>query len=278
NYAGLRVARRAGVPFVLEYNGSEIWMSRHWHRPLKYEALAERIELLNINHADLVVVVSRAMRDELVARGAPADRILVNPNAVDPDRYRPDIDGTAVRHRNNLEGTTVIGFIATYQAWHGAETLARAFAILMRSRPELRDRVRLLMVGAGPSLATVKQIISEASLDDLVRYSGLVAQEQGPEHLAACDLLASPHVPNPDGTPFFGSPTKLCEYMARAGAIVAWDLDKIGEIRRHGEPAGLGPPDDRGALAEALGVLIDDPARGASGGGAARGEALARHT
>ena len=28
NYAGLRLARRLGVPLVLEYNGSEIWMSR----------------------------------------------------------------------------------------------------------------------------------------------------------------------------------------------------------------------------------------------------------
>src|SRR6185369_4953183 len=95
NYAGLRLAHRLGVPFVLEYNGSEIWMSRHWGRPLKYEAIASRIELLNVKGADLVVVVSRAMRDELAARGVAADRVLVNPNAVDPERYAPDADGSA---------------------------------------------------------------------------------------------------------------------------------------------------------------------------------------
>src|SRR5262245_38580535 len=260
NYAGLRVARRAAVPFVLEYNGSEIWMSRHWHRPLKYESLVERIELLNINHADLVVVVSRAMRDELVARGAPADRILVNPNAVDPERYRPDIDGTAVRRRYDLEGKIVIGYISTYQPWHGAEALARAFAILMRAHPGHRDRVRLLMVGAGPSLAAVRQIIGAASLDELVRYTGLVAQEDGPQHLAACDILASPHVPNPDGTPFFGSPTKLFEYMAMGRAIVASNLDQIGEVLRHRETAWLVPANDPDALADGLTRLIDDPA------------------
>ena len=33
------------------------------------------------------------------------------------------------------------------------------------------------------------------------------------EVLACCDVCVSPHVPNPDGTPFFGSPTKLFEYM-----------------------------------------------------------------
>ncbi len=40
NYAGLRLAQRLEVPFVLEYNGSEIWMSRHWGRRLKYEDIA----------------------------------------------------------------------------------------------------------------------------------------------------------------------------------------------------------------------------------------------
>ena len=37
-------------------------MSRHWGRPLKCADLSERIELLNLRAADLVVVVSRAMK------------------------------------------------------------------------------------------------------------------------------------------------------------------------------------------------------------------------
>src|SRR5262249_9301000 len=137
---------------------------------------------------------------------------------------------------------------------------------------------RLLMVGAGPSLATVKEIIGAASLDGLVRYTGLVAQEDGPQHLAACDILASPHVPNPDGTPFFGSPTKLFEYMAMGRGIVASDLDQIGEILRHRETAWLVPPNGTRALASGLALRIDDPAQRASLGEAARREALASHT
>src|SRR6185436_12859648 len=76
NYAGMRIARRHGVPFVLEYNGSEIWMGRHWGRPLKHEALSRRIEQLNLTRADLTVVVSRVMRDEVVARGVDASAVL----------------------------------------------------------------------------------------------------------------------------------------------------------------------------------------------------------
>jgi glycosyltransferase involved in cell wall biosynthesis len=278
NYAGLRLARRLRVPFVLEYNGSEVWMSRHWNRALKYETFAERIERLNVTQADLVVVVSRAMRDELAERGLAHDRILVNPNGVDPDRYTPSIDGTAVRERCDLGGATVIGFISTFQPWHGAETLARAFVRLMQSEPSYADRVRLLMIGTGPRLEAAREIIAAAGFDRRARFTGLVEQEHGPQYLAACDILASPHVPNPDGTPFFGSPTKLFEYMAMGRAIVASDLDQIGEVLRHGQTAWLVPAADADALAAGLRRLVDDSALRAALGDAARRAVLAQHT
>jgi glycosyltransferase involved in cell wall biosynthesis len=278
SYAGLALAQHLRVPFVLEYNGSEVWMNRHWGRPLKYEALAERIERVNALAADLVVVVSRPMRDELIARGVPADRILVNPNAVDPERYRPDADGTAVRRRFALNGKLVLGFISTFQAWHGAEVLAAAFAILMRDHSEYRESVRLLMVGTGPRLEPSKQLLGDAGLDEAVTFAGLVPQEEGPQYLAASDVLVSPHVRNPDGTPFFGSPTKLFEYMATGRGIVASNLDQIGEVLHHGETGWLVPPGDPEALAAGLAHLIADRDLRLALGDAARRSALAQHT
>ena len=281
NYAGLQLAQRLNVPFVLEYNGSEIWMSRHWGRRLKYEDIAGRIELLNLNAADLVVVVSVAMRDELVARDVDAGRILVNPNAVDPVRYSPDVDGSAVRRRLGLEGQTVLGFISTFQPWHGAIVLASAFAALLHDHPEHRGSVRLLMIGTGPEMSDARRVIEAAGVANAVLFTGLVAQEEGPSYLAACDILVSPHVPNADGTPFFGSPTKLFEYMAMGKGIVASDLDQIGEVlnpRDHEPAAVMVAPGDVDALAAGLAVLIDDPVRRDALARTARALALERHT
>ena len=45
--AGLDLACRLGVPLVLEYNGSEVWITRHWAgKPLRHERLALEIESL----------------------------------------------------------------------------------------------------------------------------------------------------------------------------------------------------------------------------------------
>jgi glycosyltransferase involved in cell wall biosynthesis len=188
----------------------------------------------------------------------------VNPNGVDADRYRPDVDGSLVRARYGLSESVVLGFIGTFGPWHGAEILARAYVRLRTSHPSLAARVRLLMIGAGARMAEVKKILADGgSLDGT---------------LAACDVLVSPHVPNPDGTPFFGSPTKLFEYMAMGRGIVASNLDQIGEVLEHNRTALLVPPGDVDALASALSRLSDDRTLRECLGAEARRDVLERHT
>jgi glycosyltransferase involved in cell wall biosynthesis len=278
NYTALKLARMYGVPFVLEYNGSEIWVNRHWGNALQHEALSARIEWLNLVAADLIVVVSQAMQEELISRGLTAQKILVNPNGVNPDRYSPTVDGGAVRRRYGLVGKTVLGFIGTFGRWHGAEVLAEAFGELVQAHPQYRDTVRLLMIGDGVMMPEVKRRLQNSGAASATILTGLIPQEQGPEHLAACDILVSPHVPNPDGTPFFGSPTKLFEYMAMGKGIVASDLDQIGEVLRHDVTALLVKPADVKLLSDGMVLLIEDKERRERLGIEARKDVVSKFT
>ena len=278
NYSGVKLARDFGIPFVLEYNGSDIWINRNWGGGLKYEALSLQIEMLNLQAADLIVVVSRPMRDELIERGIEAKKILVNPNGVDADRYSPQIDGSEIRDRFNLADKIVIGFIGTFGAWHGAEKLAAAFGLLLSENPELRQTARLLLIGDGVKRGEVEAELAKHNACDETILTGSVPQAEGPQYLAACDILASPHVPNADGTPFFGSPTKLFEYMAMGKGIVASDLDQIGEVLEHNKTALLVRPGDADDLKSGLNVLIADADLRNRLGAAARCEALANYT
>lgn len=278
NFSGLQLARHYKVPYVLEYNGSEIWVGRNWGSVLKYEAMSEKIEDLDLKECDMAVVVSRPLKDEMVKRGVPAEKILVNPNGVDSEKYSPEVDDSKVRQKYGLEGKVVLGFIGTFGRWHGAEVLAQAFGELVRDFPEYRASLRLLMIGNGMTLPRVKEILGQWHVLDLCLLTGTIPQAEGPAHLAACDILASPTVPNPDGSPFFGSPTKLFEYMAMGKGIVASDLDQIGEILKHDETAWMVKPGNKDSLKEGLKVLIGDKDLRQRLGRAARIECVAKYT
>lgn len=274
NWSGMEVARRCGIPFILEFNGPEIWVNQHWGHPLLFRRLAERVERANLMQADLIIVVSRALEATLLAEGVDPERVLVNPNGVDPDEYHPAISVEGVRARLGLEGRLVMGFVGTFGRWHGAEILARATPKILNALPA----AHVLFVGDGNTMPEVRAALEATPIGQGVTFTGLVPPSEAREYMAACDILVSPHVPNPDGTPFFGSPTKLFEYMAMGKAIVASNLDQIGEVLSHGKTAWLVKPGDADDLAAGIVKLGRDPDLRAALGKAAREEAVAKYT
>jgi glycosyltransferase involved in cell wall biosynthesis len=274
DYTGALLSKKLNLPFILEYNGSDVWVAKHWGTPLLFEKMAEKIEIANLKAADLIVVVSEPLRDELLKRGIEADKIVVNPNGVDELKYNPDIDSRAIRERYQLRDKTVIGFIGTFGKWHGAEVLAKAVKGIITEKKE----VHFLFIGDGVTLPEVKDIIEKDGMSEYVTYTGLIEQERAPQYLAACDILVSPHVPNPDGTPFFGSPTKLFEYMAMGKAIVASDLDQIGEVLEHGKTAWMVRPGDVVDLAGGIVVLAGSEKLRTELGRNARKEVVEKYT
>ena len=199
---------------------------------------------------------------------------MVNPNGVNPDKYRPDIDGSEIRKKYGIaESTVVIGFIGTFGTWHGAELLASAYATMATQN----DKIHLLMIGDGLKLSEVKQNLKELESS---RYTltGLIPQAQGPEYLAACDILVNPTIPNPDGTPFFGSPTKLFEYMAMGKAIVASGMNQMLEVLEHEKTALLIEPGNVMELVAALSKLVADEKLRCTLGNNARNEVCEHYT
>jgi glycosyltransferase involved in cell wall biosynthesis len=278
SYAGVMLARRLDVPLVLEYNGSETWVANNWGIALAERDFATRIERVALAHADLVVTVSKVQHPELLAQGVPAERILVNPNAVDLESYRPEIDGRTIRQRFGLGDSAVIGFIGTFGPWHGVEILVEAFSGLRQKRTPLDRPLKLFLIGDGVRMPAVRALVERHGLADSVRFAGLVPQAEGPAHLAAADILVSPQVENPDGSEFFGSPTKLFEYMAMGRPTVVSAVGQPRDIVDDGVNGLLVPPGDATALAAALERLIMDPELRSRLGACARSTAEAHHS
>ena len=109
-------------------------------------------------------------------------------------------------------------------------------------------------------------------------FAGQVEHKKVPALLDACDILLSPHVPMTDGSEFFGSPTKLFEYMAIGKAIVASRLGQIAEVLDDEETALLVEPENARQLADAILRLSDSRELRERLGAAARRVAVERHT
>jgi glycosyltransferase involved in cell wall biosynthesis len=99
-----------------------------------------------------------------------------------------------------------------------------------------------------------------------------------PALLDACDILVSPHIPLADGSDFFGSPTKLFEYMAMGKGIVASRLGQIGDVLVDEETALLVEPGDPNQLAEAIVRLANSKELSQRLGGNARRVAVEKFT
>ncbi|NGX50192.1 MAG: Alpha-D-kanosaminyltransferase [Chlamydiae bacterium] len=276
--SGVELSQKFQVPFVLEYNSSKIWIAKHWGEALKHEKLFLTIEELNFHAAQLIVVVSEPLKEQLILKGVDEEKILVNPNGVDPEKYSPTIDGTARRNELKLAKKIVVGFVGTFGKCHGAEVLAESFGTLIKRYPEYRDKVHLIMIGDGVTMPLVVEMIKEYHIEDYVTLTGLVPQAEAPHYLAACDILVSPQVPNGDGSKFFCSPIKVFEYMAMGRGIVASDLDQIGEVLDHKKTAFLVKPGNQEALLQGLRVLIDNPQLRNELGRNAREKAVKNHT
>ena len=272
-WAGVEASIRTGAPLFLEYNGSEVWIGKHWDMSGMLPLL-ERFELLNLKAAARIFVVSDVERRNLLRAGIPEEKIVVNPNGVDVETFRPGIGGAAARKELGIgETETLAAFVGTFGPWHGVLTLAKAITML----PE-DSSVRFVLVGAGRFRDEVESIIRAAGKERSVIFTGHVDHQRVPALLDACDLLLSPHVPLEDGSEFFGSPTKLFEYMAMGKGIIASRLGQIGDVLVDEETALLVEPGNARELSEAILRLSESRELRGKLGAAARRAAIERHT
>ena len=231
NWAAARVSRDLQIPYILEYNGSEISIQRSFAQesPFVYADVLLKAEALAFRQATVISVVSEAIRDDLLARGVDADKIVVNPNGADLSSYAPAAPAEKAAIRRELgfdDRHRVIGFTATFGGWHGVDVLAAALPRICAASPD----IRVLLIGDGAYKRLIDDAIAQNGLGDRIHAVGRVAQAEGARLLKACDVYVAPHSAHMVDSRFFGSPTKVFEYMAMAGGIVASDLEQIGEV------------------------------------------------
>jgi glycosyltransferase involved in cell wall biosynthesis len=254
----LAVARSRKRKMIYEVRGflEETWVSRAGVGADTSE-LYQRwrdAETRTMRNADAVVTLSDGMRDEIVARGIPGDRVFVVPNGVDVSSFTPQAPDSALSAQLGIPaGVPVLGYIGSLVQYEGIPDLVRAAALLRDQGVDFR----LLIVGSGADAGRISSAIQEADLGGLVMMPGRVPHAEVRRYHSLIDLFVVPRTA--DRVCQLVTPLKPYEAMAMGRCVVASDVAAIRQVVREGETGRLATPENPADLARVLRELIEAP-------------------
>jgi glycosyltransferase involved in cell wall biosynthesis len=197
------------------------------------------------------------------------ERVKIVPPAVDSRRFRPVDDVEGLRSRLNIgpDDKTVL-FVSDLsyrdRRRHG-DYLIDATALLVRHIPG----IHLAIVGEGDLLPSLRERARGLGLASKVSFAGRVTGDDLAQYYAACDVFAFPSTYESFGY-------VVLEAMASGKPCVVCDIPGVRDLVEPGVTGLRVPPDDVPALAEALGMLLENNRMRMSMGREARGRAASR--
>jgi glycosyltransferase involved in cell wall biosynthesis len=220
--------------------------------PMVLEMIGPRVSAMSLRRASKVLAYSSIMAGGRV----PADKLEIVPAGVDTNMFVPNPEaGARVREEHGLGSDLVVGYVGTFQRWHGVNELLTACA-----RLGLSVKPRVLLVG--PYYLEAMKFAEELGIRGSATFTGPVPYELVPDYVNACDVLCAPYVPQLSQMRKdhgIGAPLKVLEYMACGKAVVSTSVAPITEVVESGRTGLLVPPGDVDSLATAIGRLFDNP-------------------
>jgi phosphatidylinositol alpha-1,6-mannosyltransferase len=253
---GLRLAER-GTPYVVMTHGAEVWQAC-------VPALAGTMRRALVG-ARAVTAVSRYTGSAIRASlGLPHPIALLAPG-VDERRFRPDVDGRAIRERLGMDGRPLLVSISRLVARKGHDVLIAAMPDLTRIVPD----AALLIAGDGPHRGALDRLSAGAPPGSVV-LAGAVPDHELPAYHAAADVFAMPCRSRLGGLEVEGFGIVYLEAGATARPVIAGRSGGAAEAVVDGVTGLLVEAREPKAVALAIASLLIDPDRAARYGAAAR--------
>lgn len=254
----IKVARKLGIPVVYEirafWEDAAVDHGSTHEGSLRYRA-TRALETHAIRQVDHVFTICEGLRADIVARGIPAEKVTVIPNAVDVESFQLASPPEAqLQQKWGLDGKTVIGFIGSFYAYEGLDLLLDSFPMILEKAPE----TRLLLVGGGPQESNLKRQAQALGISDKVIFTGRVPHKEVNRYYDLIDVLAYPR--HSMRLTELVTPLKPLEAMAQGKLFVASDVGGHQELINHRHNGILFQAGNPGALATSIQELISSPA------------------
>ena len=213
--------------------------------------MLERLELYLYRRSSAVVALTPAFKDNLVARGVPAEKIAVVMNGVDMSRYAPRPQDATLARQWGVENRFVVGYLGTHGMAHALDNVLNA-ADRLRGEPD----IRFLLVGAGAERDRLLADARQRGLSNVV-FQGVQPKSAMPDVWSLCDV-ALVHLKD---SPVFAEviPSKIFEAMGMGLPVLLAAPEGQASRIVLDDGAGVWVPAERPeALADAVTALRDD--------------------
>ncbi len=210
------------------------------------------------------VALSRDLEGYLVGKvGIAKTRVTQLYNGVDIALFHP-ANGARVPISGcpfTGEALFLVGTVGRMEPVKDQTNLAAAFIEAVRRAPELRGRLRLVMVGDGPLRVAASTILRQAGMADLAWLTG--ERSDIPDVLRGLDCFVLPSLAE-------GISNTILEAMACGLPVVATDVGGNKELLDSGTTGELVPAADPVRLAQAIRAYVANPSAAAAAGRAGR--------
>jgi phosphatidyl-myo-inositol dimannoside synthase len=174
--------KRAGVrKTVALTHGHEVWWAKVFPFNYALRKIGTSVDSLTYLGEFTQQAITRSLSK------ASARRMVKIAPGIDVDHFSPQ-DSSQLRKELRLENKRVIVSVGRLVHRKGQDHLIQALPEILKSIPD----AHILMVGQGPYLSHLKQLVEKLNLVDHVSFIGRIQYAQLPQYICAGDIFAMP--------------------------------------------------------------------------------------
>jgi glycosyltransferase involved in cell wall biosynthesis len=206
-----------GVQYIFDHHDviPELYLSKYQTQGMLYKAQV-LLEKLTYRFSDVVMATNASYKDLALSRGgiAPEDVFIVR-NGPDLDTFKAVPPNPALKHGKAY----LVGYVGVMSDQEGLDILLE---VALHLKKMGRADIHFTCVGGGPALASLRKMVQDKNLGDMVNFTGRVSDNDLLEILSTADVCVNPDRPCEMND--ISTMIKIMEYMALAKPIVQFDL------------------------------------------------------
>lgn len=193
----------------------------------------------------VVVAVSEAVKEHLVAQGLDERKIRVVHNGLDLQKFLPMDAEDAKRGLMFDTEHPILGIFGRLSKEKGQMLALQAMPHILESHP----KVRLVLAGKGSELHTLKDAAAALGIAESVLFTGFSSDVR--TLMSACDIVIVPSIKE-------GFGLSALEAMALERPVVASAVGGLKEIVLDAETGFVVSPNDPSAISDRVKHLLED--------------------